>query len=67
MWRGQYAGNGAARANLYTRMRREVMNSLEIASVSPGGLRVVVVRVLSLRIFDEFLSLIMVAFFIYHV
>jgi len=43
------------------------MNSLEIASVSPGGLRVVVGGMLSLRLFDEFLSFIIVAFFIYHV
>jgi hypothetical protein len=56
MWRGRYAGSGAARAGLSTRMRREGMNTLEIASASPGGLRVAVGGVLSLWLFDEFLS-----------
>ena len=42
------------------------MNTLEIASASPGGLRVVVGGVLSLRLFGEFLSSSVVAFFTYH-
>ena len=67
MWWGQYAGSGAARADLSTRMRREVMNTLEIAPASPGGFQVVGGGMLMLRLFYKFLSSIVVAFFIQHV
>ena len=64
MWRGRYAASGAARAVLFTRMRREGMNTLEIESASPGGLRVAVGGVLSLLLFSEFFSSIMAGLFI---